>query len=126
MLPLARRAGARVVLAPMTGLDTQGRRIRLAGRPSIPFDVASLDAGSTVAGLDLPGIRERALPTRPIGAFVQRVEGVVTRAPPGPAGHALRLLIVGGGAGSVEIAFTLLEQLRRGGAEARATLLRRL
>ena len=43
VLPLARRAGARVILAPMTGLDTRRRRIRLAGRPSIPFDVASLD-----------------------------------------------------------------------------------
>jgi selenide,water dikinase len=123
VLPLARRAGARVVLAPMTGLDAQRRRIRLAGRPSIPFDVASLDVGSTVAGLDLPGVREHAVPTRPIGAFVQRVEGVLTRAPPGPAGHPLRLLIVGGGAGGVEIAFTLLERLRHGGAQARATLL---
>jgi len=124
VLPLARRAGARVFLAPMTGLDMQRRRIRLAGRPSIPFDVASLDVGSMVAGFDLPGVRERALPTRPIGAFVQLVEEVATRAQPGPrGGHPLRLLIVGGGAGGVEIAFTLLARLGRGGAEARATLL---
>jgi selenide,water dikinase len=123
VLPLARRAGARVILAPMTGLDTQRRRINLAGRPSIPFDVASLDVGSTVGGLDLPGVRAQALPVRPIGAFVERVEEAVTRAAAGPRGEPLRVLIVGGGAGGVEIAFTLLQRLRRGGAEARATLL---
>jgi selenide,water dikinase len=33
------------------------------------------------------------------------------------------VVVVGGGAGSVEIAFTLIERLRRGGVEARATLL---
>lgn len=119
--PLAQRAGARVVLAPMTGLDAQARRIRVAGLPSIRFDVASLDVGSTVGGLDLPGVREHALPTRPIGAFVQRVEGALARTAAGP-NYPLRLLVVGGGAGGVEIAFTLLQRLRRGGAAARATL----
>jgi selenide,water dikinase len=123
VLPLAGRAGARVVLAPMTGLDTQGRRIHVAGRPPIPFDVASLNVGSTVAGLDSPGVREQALPSRPIGAFVQRVEEVLTQASAAAAGAPLRVVVVGGGAGSVEIAFTLIERLRRGGVEARATLL---
>lgn len=122
VLPLARRAGARVVLAPMTGLDPQRRRIRLAGRPSIPFDVASLDVGSTVAGLDLPGVREHAVPTRPIGVFVRRVEDALASVPVSRRGEPLRVVIVGGGAGGVELAFTLLERLWRRGGEARITL----
>jgi selenide,water dikinase len=73
VLPLARRAGARVVLAPMVGLDAQRRTVLVADRPPIPFDVASLDIGSSVAGLDLPGVRQHALATRPIGRFVSRL-----------------------------------------------------
>ena len=46
------------------------RRIELDGRPAIPYDVASLDVGSSVRGLELPGVREHALATRPIRAFV--------------------------------------------------------
>ena len=123
VLPLARRAGARVVLSPMTGLDARRRVVLVEGRPPIPFDVASLDVGSTVAGLDLPGVRERALPTRPISAFVGRVEEAVARIRSLPAGGPRRVLVVGGGAGGVEVAFTLLERLKRTGIPARVTLL---
>jgi selenide,water dikinase len=85
VLPLARRAGARVVMSPMTGLDPRLRLVLLEGRPPIPFDVASLDVGSTVAGLDTPGVREHALPTRPIGVFVRRVEETLARSAEAPA-----------------------------------------
>ena len=57
VVPLARRAAARVVLSPATGVDPAERRVHVAGRPSIRYDVASFDIGSTVHGLDLPGIR---------------------------------------------------------------------
>ena len=70
VVPLARRAGARVVLAAATRVDAVNRRIELEGRPPIGYDVASLDVGSTVRGGDVPGAFEHALATRPIGSFV--------------------------------------------------------
>lgn len=110
VLPLGRRCGARVIMAPAIGIDSQNRRIELAGRPSIPYDLASIDIGSTVSDLDLPGVRERAIPTRPIGRFVQRVDQIL-----GEIAHSqgnTPLVIVGGGAGGVELAFTLEQRAR--------------
>ncbi|MGI9591069.1 MAG: selenide, water dikinase SelD, partial [Myxococcota bacterium] len=41
-VPLARRAGARVVLAAARRVDPVRREVELEGRPPLPFDVASL------------------------------------------------------------------------------------
>ncbi len=112
VVPLARRAGARVVLAPATGVDAASRRIEIEGRPPLPYDLASLDVGSTVAGLDLPGVRRHAYPTRPIGRFVQRVAELEERALAAGPGAPVRVVVVGAGAGGVELAFTLERRLR--------------
>lgn len=122
VLPLARRAGARVVMSPMTELDPRRRLVLLEGRPPLPFDVASLDVGSTVAGLETPGVREHALPTRPIGIFVRRVEQALARLRSDRSHGPCRVVVVGGGAGGIEVAFTLLERLKRQAGEVRVTL----
>ena len=102
--PLARRAGARTVVARATGVDAAERRILLDGRPPLAYDTASFDVGSTVSGLDLPGVREHALPTRPIAELVARAEDLVAalRGRDRP-----RVIVVGAGAGGVELAFAL-------------------
>ena len=108
--PLALRAGARCIVAPAIGLDPGARRLVLDGRPPISYDTLSLDVGSTVAGLGLPGVREHAIPTRPIGEFVRRVDEVLAAA---RARDAARIVVVGAGAGGVEVAFALAARLRR-------------
>ncbi len=108
--PLALRAGARCLVAPATGLDTGARRLVLAGRPPIAYDTVSFDVGSTVAGLELPGVREHAIPTRPIGEFVRRVDEVLAAA---RGRDIARIVVVGAGAGGVEVAFALATRLRR-------------
>ncbi len=109
-VPLARRAGARVILAAATRIDPEGRRIELAGRAPIPYDFASLDIGSTVAGAELPGIAAHALPTRPIARLVERLDELLTaaRGSDGP----FRLVVAGGGAAGVELAACLTARLR--------------
>ena len=87
VVPLARRARARVVLARAISLDANARRIELEGRPPIAYDVASLDVGATVRGLDLPGVREHALATRPIARLVEQLEA---RSPGCPSDRASR------------------------------------
>jgi selenide, water dikinase len=117
--PLARRAGARCIVAAATGLDAAAKRLALEGRPPIAYDTISFDVGSTLAGLDRPGVREHALPTRPIGELVRRVDGALAAV----RGRAtVRAAVVGGGAGGVEVAFGLAARLRREGA-ARAQVL---
>ncbi len=121
VVPLARRAGARVILAAATGVVPPERRILLAGRPAIAYDLASFDIGSTVAGLDVPGVREHALATRPIGRFVESVDELAARA--AASGETFRTVVVGGGAAGVELAFTFDARLERAGTGRRLTLL---
>ncbi len=120
VLPLARRARAGVILAAATDLDPVRRKIALEGRPPIRFDVASLDVGSTVRGLDLPGVAEHALCTRPIGDFVREVDAHVERL--AEAGGAPRVVVVGGGAAGSELAFTLDARLRARGLDPRIAI----
>jgi selenide,water dikinase len=119
VVPLARRAGANVVLAAATCVDPRARRIDLEGRPPIRYDVASLDVGATVRGLSLPGVAEHALATRPIRNFVDRLDERVAAA----GGDAVRIAVVGAGAAGVELAFTLAARVRAAGRTPQLTLL---
>jgi selenide,water dikinase len=108
--PLALRAGARCIVAAATGVDPDARRLALDGRPAIAYDTVSFDVGSTVAGLERPGVREHAIPTRPIGEFVRRVDELLAAA---RERDTARVVVVGAGAGGVEVAFALAARLRR-------------
>jgi selenide,water dikinase len=114
VVPLARRAGARVVLASALRIDAAARLIHAAERAPLRYDVASVDIGSTVAGLDLPGVRENAVPTRPIAELVRRTDSLVERIRSRPRGAPFRVVVVGGGAGGVELAFTLWQRIDAG------------
>jgi selenide,water dikinase len=125
VVPLARRAGARVILAAATRVDASERRIEVAGRPALAYDLASLDVGSSVRGLELPGVREHAVATRPIRDFVDRLDAAIARAVAARAGGArapLRVRVVGGGAAGAELAFTVESRLRARGVAAEVAL----
>ena len=113
-VPLGRRAGARLILAAATGLDPGRSRLAIAGRPAIAYDAISFDVGSTVRGLDLPGVRAHALATRPIASFIDALEDFAHAGAAGNDGGGGRLAIVGGGAAGAELAFTLGARLGEG------------
>ena len=118
--PLARRAGVSIVVGAVDGVDPHAQRVQIAGRGSVPYDIASLDVGSTVAALDVPGVREHAIPTRPIGAFLDHLERDLLRL---ADRDQVDLVVVGAGAGGVEIAACLSARLRGMGKVVRCTLL---
>ena len=120
VLPLARRAKAGVIVSAARDIDPVRKQISVEGRPPIRFDFASIDVGSTVRGLELPGVGEHALATRPIGDFVRAVDARLEAfarldSPP-------RILIVGGGAAGTELAFTVEARLRRAGVTPRMAI----
>jgi selenide,water dikinase len=117
-VPLARRAGARVVLAPALRVDPAAREIHAEGRPPLAYDVASLDVGSSVRGLDLPGVGEHALATRPIGGFVRGLDARLRAAAAARSAGPLRVAVVGAGVAGIELAFCLEARLRAGGTPA--------
>ena len=112
---LARTANVRVIDGAATRIDTERGRIEVAGRAPVAFDTASIDIGSTVAGLDLPGVREHALATRPIGQFVARLDARLASAgsPLADAHDNAPIVVVGAGAAGMELAWCLRARTKR-------------
>ena len=111
--PLAKMIDARLIVARVTQIDAANKSITLDNGDHVRYDIASLNVGSTVAGFDTPGVQEHALPTRPIGLFVQGINNVIERAQHHKGPEPFRAIVVGAGAGGVEIAFTLEDRLSR-------------
>ncbi len=116
VLPLAARAGAEVFLSAATRVDAAARLVELADGRRVSWDVASLDVGSDVRGLRLPGVREHALATRPIGDFARRLAAALDELSSRTA-VSPRIVVVGGGTAGVELAFTLEARTRRCGSQ---------
>lgn len=107
---LARAAGAALVHASADGLDVAARRLKCEGRPPIPYDVLSLDIGSTTDGSAIPGACEHAVQVRPIDGFPRRFESLRRRVLHGKG--TTRIAVVGGGAAGVELALSIAGRLR--------------
>ncbi len=97
---LAEAAGFRLVVDPLAKVDAGGKRLVLRSGRGIRYDVASLDIGAVVQGLDLPGVREHAVATRPLSSLLSSLDV------PGDA-PLLRAVVVGSGAGGIEVAACL-------------------
>lgn len=115
---LAAQGGVEVLLGEVAAIDPLGRRVGLSDGRTLGFGLVSLNVGATVAGLDLPGVRLHALPTRPIGIFVERLLERLRD----PGRRPSRVAVVGGGAAGVELAFAVRSRLSGGGARAAVTL----
>ena len=109
--PLARFAGARLYHTEVEGLDLDERRLMVRGRPPVGFDLLSINTGSRPRTADAPGAREHALPVKPIDEFLVRWEKLKQRIVEsvGP----FQVIVVGGGAGGVELALSTHHCLRR-------------
>jgi selenide,water dikinase len=118
---ICRRAGATFLQGGVTRLIPAERRVVLNIGLSLVYDLVSIATGSTVEGGDLPGVVEHALRVKPIGRAVEIVPALeraarVTREP--------AVVVVGGGAGGVEMALAARARLRMlGRADASVTLI---
>lgn len=116
---LAARAGARFLQATAERVDVRSGVV-VAGDGSFGFDLLSLDIGSAPAGLDLPGVREHAFTIRPMSRVVALRQRAVEHF--SGAREPVRVSVVGGGAGGIEVALALEELGRSLGAPPRVTL----
>ncbi|MDE0242292.1 MAG: selenide, water dikinase SelD [bacterium] len=109
LVPLAARAGTRLIHAAATGLDPEARQVHFETRPPLRFDVASLDIGSRPANDGIAGAGTHGLPVKPIDRFLDRWREVETAAC--AATGSYRVTMVGGGAAGVEVAMALHRRL---------------
>ncbi len=120
LVRLARRAGARLILDSATGIDRAAQTVLLAGRPPLPYDLASIDVG---IGSDLPmvpGFADHAVSAKPLGHYAQAWDAFLSKALPAP-----RLVIIGAGIGGVELALASHHRLTAQGATPKITLIER-
>lgn len=110
--PLARSAGATLVLDAATGLAADGGFVQTRDRGRIGFDALSIDVGSAPAS-SIPGAAEHGTSVRPIEEFVTAWERL-ERHLHGTC-QAVHATVLGGGPGGVELAFALRHRAIREG-----------
>jgi selenide, water dikinase len=108
LVRLARFAGARLIRDEAAGIDRARRQVLCRGHPPIRYDLLSLDIGATPRLDEVPGAAEHTVPVKPIDRFARRWEALLERA---RGGGRVRLAIVGGGAGGVELALAAERRL---------------
>ena len=117
---LAEAAGARFILDRATGLDPAARRLVLAGRPPLGYDVLSLDVGVGSGLPDVPGFDTHGVAARPLGDFAARWARFLDTAPAAP-----QVVIVGAGVAGVELSLAMAHRLRGTGRQPSITVLER-
>ena len=118
---LCAAAGARLVVGNVTGLDRAGKALLFSDRAPLPFDVLSIGVGSvpTRRGVEILD-DSQMVPVKPMQTFVLRLDARLRRAASHRGESPVRIVIVGGGAGGVELALCLPPHLRvRLGEDAR-------
>jgi selenide, water dikinase len=114
--PLCRFAGARLYRSEVVGLDLAGKQVICSDRPPVPYDLLSINIGSTPSAREVPGAVDRAIPVKPIDGFLARFEAARDRIL--AKGGRARIGVVGAGAGGVELTLALHYRLLRDVAAA--------
>ncbi|MBT9551321.1 MAG: selenide, water dikinase SelD [Hydrogenophaga sp.] len=108
---LAAFAGARFIHGEVTGLDRTHQRVLLRDRPSVPYDLLSINTGSTPKVRQVDGAQAHTVPVKPIAHLNQRWLQLLERV------RGLRdrftIAVVGGGAGGVELLLSMQYRLRQ-------------
>ncbi len=121
LVALARRAGARIILDRAMGIDRAAKKLILADRGPLGYDVLSVDIGITSDLPDLPGFAEYGLAAKPLGPFAARWESFARS----PRGQGARVVVVGGGLGGVELALAAKHRLAASGPPPQVSVVER-
>lgn len=116
---LCHHASVRFIQARVCGIDPNNKRVILEGRPPVEYDVVSINAGITPE-MQADGAAEYAVPVKPIATFWPRwqtVSSVLLQ-----SGEPRNIAVIGGGAGSVELALAMAHRLRSAPVRHRISL----
>lgn len=108
--PLAAFAGATLIHDEVTGIDRAAKRLRLRNGPPLPYDLLSLDIGSTPKADDVPGAAEHSIAVKPVDRLAERWARLVEEVRAAPTPPAL--MVVGGGPAGVEMILAMQHRFR--------------
>ena len=103
-------AGARMFRTEAIGIDRAAGRVLCRDRPAIPYDLLSINIGSTPQMAQVNGAGEFAVPVKPIRQFNDRWLELLERVRRHPG--RTTIAVVGGGAGGVELTLAMQYRLR--------------
>lgn len=106
LAPLAQQARATFEQTAATAIDFAANEVVCVNGKRLGFDVLSIDIGSVANVGGIPGAVEHALAVRPIEDFITRL-GKFKAALATHAGPPIRVVVVGAGAGGVEVALAM-------------------
>ncbi|AJQ96565.1 FAD-dependent oxidoreductase [Gynuella sunshinyii] len=110
---LAHEANIEFIQQPVTAIDHLRQCIYLADGQQHQYDIASINVGST-PNPEIPGSQQHATPVKPIAEFLQHWQRLQTEIRQQPN---QRIAIIGGGAGSVEVALAMAHALKPWGTQ---------
>lgn len=113
---LAQVSGVEFIHARAVGVDRANKILALSDGGSLRYDTLSLNVGITPDLSGIEGADRHAIAVKPISSFLERMDGL-DRAPGSRPGER-RILVVGGGAGGIEIALALRARYARAQAGA--------
>ncbi|MFW6359975.1 MAG: selenide, water dikinase SelD [Chroococcales cyanobacterium] len=93
-------------------LDLANNKVICANHPPVAFDYLSIDIGSTPNTVSVPGADKYAIPVKPVSSFLQVWYRWLEKVKANPP-QSLKIAIVGGGAGGVELALNVQSRLQR-------------
>ena len=108
---LAEFAGARYYRDEVAGIDRGERRVLCRRRPPVPYDLLSINIGSTPRLGQVPGAAAHAVPVKPIRRFNERWLALFERVRRHPG--TTTIAVVGAGAAGVELTLAMQYRLRR-------------
>ena len=104
--PLCKSRGVEFVEKAVQRVRSSENLLELVDGSELPYDALVLNIGSRTRGTeDVQGVDEHTLKTRPINKFLGQLHELEEKAL--REGEARRVLVVGGGAAAVELAFGL-------------------
>ena len=113
---LAQFSGARLIVAPCTGIDADGHKLLFDDRPPLHFDILSINIGGQPDLAAIEGAADHVIPVKPIAEFQKAFDDLLT------AGLPKRLAVIGGGAAGCELALALNKRWRNHGTSPQMTL----
>ncbi|MBV6627110.1 MAG: selenide, water dikinase SelD [Rivularia sp. (in: Bacteria)] len=108
---LANFAQAQLYIDYVNGIDLKNNRVICANRPDVGFDLLSIDIGSTPSTISVPGATKYAIRAKPVRNLLQHWYKLVENM--SKSSQQVKIAIVGGGAGGVELALSMQGNLRQ-------------
>jgi selenide,water dikinase len=111
LVRLCAACGARLVRDAVQAVDIQRRELRFADRPPLSFDLLSIGVGSVPRRAAAEEPDELLLAIKPTQTFLPRLDAHLAHIAPRAAERPLLIVILGGDAVGLEMAFCLPKRI---------------